>query len=62
MNEREKFVKLLRYSTPVTILILFYVGFVMIDPEFPINIIFVIIIIFEVVLGINAAKIYDMTN
>lgn len=62
MNEREKFVKLLRYSTPVTILILFYVGFVMIDPEFPINIIFVIIIIFEVVLGINAGKIYDMTN
>ena len=62
MNEREKFVKLLRYSTPVTILILFYVGFVMIDPEFPINIIFVIMIIFEVVLGINAGKIYDMTN
>lgn len=62
MNEREKFVKLLRYSTPVTILILFYVGFVMIDPEFPINIIFVILIISEVVLGINAGKIYDMTN
>lgn len=62
MNEREKFVKLLRYSTPVTILILFYVGFVMLDPEFPMNLIFVIMIIFEVILGVNAGKIYDMTN
>lgn len=62
MNEREKFVKLLRYSTPVTILILFYVGFVMLDPEFPMNLIFVIMIIFEVILGVNAGKIYDLTN
>lgn len=62
MSGRETFVKMLRFSTPVTVIILFYVGFVILDPEFPINLIFVILIILEVVIGVNAGKIYDMSN
>lgn len=59
MSERETFVMLMKYSTPLTVAILLYVGFVVLDGDIVTLVPIVIIVILEIVMGLKADELYD---
>lgn len=61
-KDKEIFVKLLKYSTPLTVAILLYVGFIVLNAEFPMIAIIFVLIILEVIMGLKAEELYDYTN
>jgi hypothetical protein len=62
MSERETFVMLMKYSTPLTVAILLYVGFVFLDGDIVTLVPIVILVILEIIIGLKADELYDYFN
>ena len=59
-SDKETFVKLIRYSTPITIGILLYVGIAILDGELIFMIPITVMVLVEVLIGLKAEKLYGM--
>lgn len=61
-RNKEIFVKLLKYTTPITVAILLYVGLVTLDGEFPMIAIIFVLAVMEIIIGVKAEELYDYMN
>lgn len=61
-SDKEIFVKLLKYTTPITVAILLYVGLVTLDGEFPMIAIIFVLAVMEIIIGVKAEELYDYLN
>jgi hypothetical protein len=61
-EDKEMFVKLLKYSTPITVAMLLYVGLITLEGEFPIIVIIFVMVVLEIVMGVKAEELYEYMN